>query len=122
MIKKIYQDRFSEGFSGGGFDWFKFLAQTKISDDEWDDADGLASKWPTCACGNLCKMIPRTWLGCPIDDQLEDLGNYFANAVGDRDKKAALIIMKDIEKRADQVIKEITKKKSRRDPIKKASH
>lgn len=62
------------------FDWNKFLKKEKFTEEELDDADYKASDWVTCACGNMCSIIPRED-GQPLDKRLAKLGEAFANHV-----------------------------------------
>ena len=63
-----------------------------------------AASWPTCACGQLCKDLPRTDSGVPVDHQLAVLGYYFAAAVKDRHWKLALATFHQIEARAIKLL------------------
>ena len=68
------------------FNWFKAL-EKKIDDPSPSDSDEelykRSSHWATCACGNMCDVIPRTSGGQPVDDELENLGTLFNRQVED---------------------------------------
>lgn len=90
------------------FDWFAFLKQDmeSISEDSFDEANALADNWVTCACGQLCKVLPRGSGNCPTDEKLYELGMDFAHAIDDlrhtgldEDRLKALEILNKIEAR-----------------------
>jgi len=60
------------------FDWNKFLKKEKFTEEDLDNAESLASDWVTCACGNMCSIIPRK-AGRPLDKKLARLGERFAD-------------------------------------------
>jgi hypothetical protein len=92
------------------FDWNKFLENPpEKGSPEHLDACDLAEAWVTCACGNLCDIIPRSPLGCPIDDYLEFLGIAFNNSIQDARYDIAKGILAKIEKRSEELIFELTK-------------
>ncbi len=68
------------------FNWFKAL-EKKIADPSPSESDEelykRSSHWATCACGNMCDVIPRTSGGQPIDNELENLGTLFMEQVED---------------------------------------
>lgn len=66
-----------------------------------------ASIWVTCACGNLCSIIPRYSTGRPKDKELELLGNDFADAVEGNHFNLALSILDKIEARSAFLIAQI---------------
>lgn len=68
------------------FDWNEFLNRKVISDAEWEKADKLAVDWVTCACGNLCEVIPRLANGMPDDDELAWSGARFSDAIATKRK------------------------------------
>jgi hypothetical protein len=68
------------------FNWFLFLAQPvdDISLKALTEAEKLASNWVTCACGQLCKALPRGTHNStdePKDPELSKLGYKFYNAI-----------------------------------------
>jgi|SRR5690606_7368950 len=64
--------------------WWEVI---ELSPEEFLEKDNIyidaANNWVTCACGNLCDVIPRLDDGEPIDDELSDLGVTFANLISD---------------------------------------
>jgi hypothetical protein len=92
------------------FDWNKFLENPpEKGSEEHLEACDLADAWVTCACGNLCDIIPRSPLGRPIDDYLELLGIVFNNNIQDAEYDAAKKILARIENRSAEIIFELTK-------------
>jgi S-ribosylhomocysteine lyase LuxS involved in autoinducer biosynthesis len=92
------------------FDWNKFLENPPEKGSlEHLEACDLAEAWVTCACGNLCDIIPRSPLGCPIDDYLELLGIAFNNNIQDAEYDVAKKILARIENRSAEIIFELTK-------------
>jgi hypothetical protein len=92
------------------FDWNKFLENPpEKGSPEHLDACDLSEAWVTCACGNLCDIIPRSPLGCPIDDYLEFLGIDFNNSIQDARYDLAKQILAKIEKRSEEIIEGLTK-------------
>lgn len=90
------------------FDWNKFLNRARRFDEDWEYARALSNNWVTCACGNQCSIIPRDEDGAPYDKLLGRLGMDFHAAISIRRRKRALEILKKIEVRSAQLIKEIT--------------
>lgn len=79
------------------FNWFLFLERS--AEDlcqnlaDVDAAKSAADNWVTCACGQLCKNLPRAELGgYPLDDELRHLGLVFADHIGViRDRVSSVI-------------------------------
>ncbi len=97
------------------FNWLAALSAPIIKEETWWDLDRRANKWPTCACGNMCAVIPRNQSsifggpGMPIDEQLKKLGIQFANQIQAKRKKDALKTFHAIEKRSLELIRVINK-------------
>ncbi len=90
------------------FDWNAALAKEEISVEEWMDMDTKASDWVTCACGNLCDIIPRYENGRPEDEELAMLGINFCSAIENLNKAYALETLALIEQRSATLIKKLT--------------
>lgn len=90
------------------FDWNAFLDMETITNEEWEQAEELASCWVTCACGNQCDIIPRTSAGIPRDNMLSFFGQTFWQYVYTRDKVKAKNILGEIEKRSVELIEQIS--------------
>jgi hypothetical protein len=68
------------------FNWFLFFEQPveDISYDALVKAENLASNWVTCACGQLCKALPRGTSNNPDepkDPKLSELGYKFYDEI-----------------------------------------
>lgn len=91
------------------FNWLAILkdlvAGAPIKDYEHQKLVALAFEWPTCACGQLCKALPRTPSGAPVDGVLKNLGAFFAAAIEDGRWEAALGFFYQIEARTDRLLK-----------------
>jgi hypothetical protein len=102
--------KYAEKKGKEAFDWNKFLENPpEKGSEEHLDACDLAEDWVTCACGNLCDIIPRSTLGRPLDDKLESLGIDFNNSVQDARYDVGKETLAKIEKRSEEIIKELTK-------------
>lgn len=73
-----------------------------------ENLQNQAEDWVTCACGNECAIIPRTYDG-PDDYELNDLGCEFSSNIDDLDIEAAVSTLDAIENRSAELIKEIRK-------------
>jgi hypothetical protein len=93
-----------------GFDWLVTLTELKegkeFNTDQYIELCHLAQSWPTCACGQLCRLLPRRADGCPQDTTLRDLGCRFYELVKNRKWCVALEIFKHIECRSTQLLRE----------------
>jgi hypothetical protein len=66
--------------------------------------DWLVTKWPTCACGQLCRDLPRTSVGMPSDIKLQQMGGIFCSEISVRDWKKALRVFYQIEARTEELL------------------
>jgi hypothetical protein len=98
------------------FDWFAFLNQDieLVSEDYLDEAKSLADNWVTCACGQLCKVLPRGGGNYPTDEELYDLGMDFARKINNledtrqnEDRLKALEILNKIEARTTLLLEQM---------------
>lgn len=68
----------------GVYDWpmiLDSLEDNKIDEIHFKEIDDAASEWPTCACGNLCKGLPRKEDGTPVDQILFRRGVRFSESI-----------------------------------------
>ena len=86
------------------FDWNKFLNKKDIKQMQWDQAEKLARRWTTCACGNQCDIIPRDTDGAPKDFPLQMLGLEFTSNIKYQNKDQAKLTLIEIEKRSAYLI------------------
>jgi hypothetical protein len=98
------------------FDWFAFLNQDieSVSEDYFDEANSLADNWVTCACGQLCKVLPRGSGNHPMDEELYNLGMDFAYEIDNlrdsrvnKDKLKALETLNKIEARTTLLLEQM---------------
>ena len=101
---------YSEKKGKTAFDWNEFLDNPpEYLSTEHENASNLAGDWVTCACGNLCNIIPRMDGGRPYDRELESLGKSFFSEINAADFINAKNTLYLIEKRSQQIIFELTK-------------
>ena len=105
------------------FCWFKFLNQPEsdFSKEDLNNATILSKDWITCACGQLCKDLERHECNTPKDDALYILGIRFMDLIENarsiyvantelfmHEIKEAKLILLEIEKRTDVLLRNIT--------------
>ena len=98
------------------FDWFAFLEQdiSVIPEYILKEASDLADNWVTCACGQLCRNLPRGLGKKPKDKKLSDLGMQFSRILyeinlepSNEARKEAIEILKAIETRTTTLLKKL---------------
>lgn len=91
-----------------------------IGSDEYitamEQALTAASQWPLCACGSLCRVIPRMVgatgpFGAPLDSVLRVHGQDFYENIKNGDLVKARMSMNNVEYRATEVVRNLGKKK-----------
>ena len=95
---------------GDQFNWLQALEaaiKEEPSFNECEKLEDLANRWPTCACGQLCKKLPRREDSSPEDDKARILGLQFLTAVNDGNWKGALSIFKEIEYRTADLLSRV---------------
>lgn len=90
------------------FNWLTTLEEL-VNGREASDAEYLALRekachWTTCACGDLCSVLPRHFSGQPMDHLLTIYGLSFYDAVLGRDWRSALAILHRIERRTCKLL------------------
>lgn len=83
---KIYENPLSEGNPDQIKGWAKTLNELTFENATRSKLFQLykaATNWDICACGNLCKLIPRVSLNKPEDAVLAALGNEFSLAISE---------------------------------------
>lgn len=93
-----------------GFDWLVTLEELSSGKRKCDalesrELSDRASQWPTCACGQLCSILPRTTDQSPVDQQLSNWGYRFYVKVHSRHWCEALELFRKIERRSAHLIK-----------------
>lgn len=93
------------------FDWLKLLkaaAAGTISIPYGSTLHGqlrkLAGDWPTCACGQLCKQLPRDGQGRPMDYDTAKSGVEFMHDVAAANWSRAYARFQTIERRTQQLL------------------
>lgn len=90
------------------FNWLTWLEDACAHEPSMDDAEEAshrAQEWPTCACGQLCKDIPRSPVNkCPEDFRLQMLGLRFSGQVDECRWRPALKTFREIEARTLELL------------------
>jgi hypothetical protein len=91
------------------FDWFEALnlcVKQEPTHLEYYRLYGRANDWPTCACGQLCKALPRySESKLPKDEILQEFGVSFTDAIEVGNWQLAISIMKQIGQRTAELLK-----------------
>lgn len=104
---------YSELCGTPAFDWNIALDKAiagKLTSAEIVELKSKANKWVTCACGNLCSIIPRQIIdgykmkGEPIDHELSGLGYYFNAHITNQYWELAKETLQKIESRSKILI------------------
>ena len=93
------------------FNWYTELnkaTKSEPSEETYLYLIKRAGSWVTCACGELCKALPRKPNGQPKDHKLFKAGCLFAVCIDDKNWRKALVVLNKIEARTSQLLKEIT--------------
>ena len=102
--------KYTETQGQESFDWNAFLDNPpEKGSEEHLDACDLSQDWITCACGNLCDIIPRCILDRPVDGKLQRLGIAFYNKIKDAEYDLAKETLVKIENRSLEIIEGLTK-------------
>jgi len=97
------------------FDWFDVLERLDkgdtISDDQYRTLEYRAGRWPTCACGQLCKALPKreseisdAYKCAPKDGELFRRGVSFSDYVSAKKWGKALETFNKIEARSAKLL------------------
>lgn len=106
------------------FNWLTKLngiIRRKVKPDifsaEYRDLSYRSNRWPTCACGQLCYMLPRYTGGEfghlpeePKDRTLRRLGIAFQVAIKEQRYRAARTIFRKIESRTAVLLRRMNRK------------
>lgn len=107
MLEHISVDQYYSELPPG-FNWMAVLkdlaAGAKFTDADHRKLRMLAGCWPTCACGQLCRNLPRQGDGTPIDPILTLYGIDFFNFVEDMNWSHALSSFHNIEERTMKLL------------------
>ena len=87
-------------FNPKQWDWYPFLnASEKIKEKYHGAARALAEGWTTCACGQVCDVLPKRHDSAPIDKEARSLGLLFNYAIHFKEWDTAKITLDKIEAR-----------------------
>ena len=87
---------------------------TEEEKEKYFELVGLSASWVTCACGNQCSIIPRLGInGMPKDSALASDGQEFYNNVASLEVDKAVSTLERIEKRSEELIKQILKEQTK---------
>jgi hypothetical protein len=92
------------------FDWITELEKSIKQEPDratYRQLCDRARTWPTCACGQLCKALPRREDGKPVDFDLQNLGIRFCMAIGSTNYEWALDIFGQIEARTAELMRRV---------------
>ena len=91
------------------FNWLTRLRQLVAGNvknpRDINDLYRRAGNWPTCACGTLCRRLPRDVGGRPCDLTLMNEGLRFYRAIKLGEWQSALTIFRNIEERTALLLK-----------------
>lgn len=93
------------------FDWNQWLDEIPPDSVPSDlgEKRSMAQDWVTCACGNVCALIPRRSDGRPTDEDLYDLGCEFAFSIDHELFSHAKGILAKIESRSAFLLSQMGK-------------
>jgi hypothetical protein len=89
------------------WNWLTFLnraVKKEPSEDDYYTALELVKKWPACACGQLCRKLPKNDFGSPLDFRLKRSGLDFSGYVERKNWKMALFTFHAIEARTAELL------------------
>lgn len=101
------QTKMKEQFDPTNWDWYAYLDATKEEQKKYHaSATELASSWVTCACGQLCKDLPRHDTDGPEDQYLTTLGLDFMCFIRYGEISEAKETLDKIEERTVELLKQ----------------
>lgn len=83
------------------FNWYTELENAikeEPTEQKYAELKAMSRNWVTCACGQLCKALPRRACGGPQDQALFNYGTLFVIRILDREFGLALDTLNLIEK------------------------
>ena len=95
------------------FNWYTELnkaIKSEPDEETYEDLKTRALSWVTCACGQLCKALPRNLKDKPLDRQLATFGIDFAACIYIKKWADSLAILDHIEARTTVLLQEINTK------------
>ena len=87
-------------FDPENWDWYAYLnASKEIKENFSDKAEDLSGNWTTCACGQVCDVLPKNYDKAPTDYEANILGNDFCELIFSQDWENAKNTLDKIEAR-----------------------
>jgi hypothetical protein len=87
-------------FDPKNWDWYAFLdASEEIKQEYSIEASNEAKGWRTCACGQVCNVLPKGVSGSPKDRRARYLGLDFNSQIHDENWEEAKKTLDEIEAR-----------------------
>ena len=94
-------------FDPKNWDWYAFLdASEGIKEDYSIEASNEANRWTTCACGQVCNVLPKSLYGAPKDREARYLGLDFNAQIQDENWDEAKETLDEIEARTIFLLKQ----------------
>ena len=95
-------------FDPENWDWYAFLdASKEVKEKYSNEAYDLSSGWVTCACGQVCSVLPKgKHSNAPLDNELGDLGEDFSSEIEVDQWGSAKVILYKIEARTIFLLKQ----------------
>lgn len=96
---------------GPKFDWYdvldRLIAGEKPTESDRAAIQQRAGPWTTCACGQMCKLIPRDSAKTPLDQTLKNLGGSFAQLMAAGKYREARNVLDQIERRTSKILQDM---------------
>ena len=95
-------------FDPENWDWYAFLnASKEVKEKYSNEACNLSGGWVTCACGQLCDVLPKDgYAVAPLDNKLVNLGLSFCDNIEDKYWGKAKETLDKIEERTIFLLKQ----------------
>jgi hypothetical protein len=82
------------------WNWNEYLnAPNEVKSNYYEEARERSSNYTTCACGQFCKVLPKSVGDIPLDEKLRNLGVKFYDNIIDAKFETAKATLLDIELR-----------------------
>ena len=94
-------------FDPKNWDWYAFLnASKEVKEENKHRADYLAGGWKTCACGQVCDVLPKGVNDSPKDEEANELGVKFYYNIEEEKWDEAKETLDEIEARTIFLLKQ----------------
>ena len=89
------------------WEWYAYLDASEEIKDKYKIASyELSNEWITCACGQVCEVLPKYISNAPKDGILFGLGVTFNNFIHENEFDEAKITLDEIEARTIFLLKQ----------------